>query len=281
MGHVFVSYSSKDREFVHSLMMRLIAIGIDVWFDKYEILAGENWSDAITNALNNAEAMLVIFSKNYVSSEYTQAELLYAHENDIKIVPVIYGELEKSELKYLFRLNQYYSIKSDDDNLIEQIINALPPETIASPNTTDIDGITESKIQVAKNKGYIFISYSIEDIEFTIKLRKFFAEKGYAYWDYQESHRKYDMPFHLELEGAITDAKAVVSVVSPDWKSSKWATREYLFSEQLNKTNFVCIVRDVGATLLYADKTFIEFFDDEERGFSILDKALLREGLLD
>lgn len=44
---VFISYNSKDKPIVESFGQFLVEQGIDVWFDKWEIKAGESLTDKI------------------------------------------------------------------------------------------------------------------------------------------------------------------------------------------------------------------------------------------
>jgi len=279
MGYVFISYSTNDKLLATQIREKLIANGVNVWIDIANIMVGESWRKATSQAIENADAFILIYSTSSIGSVYVQKELSLARINQINIIPIVPSESHLAELEILDDIKQLNIIFANQKNMIEKLMEQIPEEAIGPPDVSDLEEIIDEHMKTAK--GYFFISYSIEDLEFAYKLRKFLADKGYAYWDYQEADRKYDMPFHLEIEGAIQKASAVISIVSPDWKVSKWATREYLFSEQISKTNFVCIIRDVGPTLLYADKTFIEFFNDEEKGFDILDKALRRAGLID
>lgn len=269
MSHVFVNFLDQDADFVINVLAKLEEKAL-VWTKEFDIMPGENWDQAISKAMKNAD-IFIFFSHGGLSILFEDA-VNYAVRN---ATPSLVIQMNKQVMPRISFLANTKTFDWDDPELTTKLVNALP----SSVQLEDSPKIIEPK--QSKSKGYVFISYSIEDIAFAKKLRKFFGEKGYAYWDYQETHRKYDMPFHLEIEEAIKGAKAVASVVSPDWKRSKWATREFLFSEQLSKTNFVLIAHQVGATLLFADRTFIEFFANEEKGFETLDKALRREGLID
>lgn len=274
MNHVFISYSRQDSDVVFDIIKRLKNAGVKIWIDQQNIEPGVNWDSEIERGIRDSSVILAFLSESSINSQNNRDEWARGMDNGKPIIPVVISANLSGTTP--FQLSNLKKLEINDDKLLDSIIELLP-EQVKLKKTENHEASDLSPIA----KGYIFISYSIEDVEFTLKIRQFLAEKGYAYWDYQESYRKYDMPFHLEIEGAIKDASAVISVVSPGWKASKWATREYLFSEQISKTNFVCIVRDVGPTLLYADKTFIEFFNDEEKGFDTLDKALRREGLID
>jgi TIR domain len=137
------------------------------------------------------------------------------------------------------------------------------------------------KAQAPKSKGYVFISYAQEDTEFVEALRHFLKERGYGYWDYQDSDRNYHTRLFIELEDVIKGAAATLSVLSPDWKKSQWAAKEYLFSQEVGTPVFLLMARAMGPTLVTAGYTYIDFARDMDGGFSKLDKELRRKGLIE
>ena len=84
---------------------------------------------------------------------------------------------------------------------------------------------------------------------------------------------------YLELEGIIQDAVAMLSFLSPDWKRSRTAVKEYHFSSEVGIPVFLLKVRDPGPTLVIAGLPYIDFTQDHAAGFRRLDKELSRKGL--
>lgn len=70
---MFISYSSKDRELAARLAREIEATGRTVWWDP-EIRAGENYRDVIIRELEAAKAVLVIWTKHSVISEWVISE---------------------------------------------------------------------------------------------------------------------------------------------------------------------------------------------------------------
>ncbi len=52
MGHVFISYSHEDSEYVEKLEKKLIREGFDVWID-HRIDYGTNWPREIREAIDH------------------------------------------------------------------------------------------------------------------------------------------------------------------------------------------------------------------------------------
>ena len=61
---VFISHSSKDKPQVEALAIGLRERGIDPWFDKWEILAGDDIVAKINARLDEADAGIIVFSKH-------------------------------------------------------------------------------------------------------------------------------------------------------------------------------------------------------------------------
>ena len=125
----------------------------------------------------------------------------------------------------------------------------------------------------------IFISYAEEDLKFIEALRLFLEDHQYGYWDYGESDRDYHGQMFLELERIISEASATLAILTPDWKRSKWAYREYVFSEEIGTPIFLLRVKDMGPTLVVAGIPYIDFTKDVDQGFERLHHELKRKGL--
>ena len=65
-GARLISYSRKDETFARQLADRL---GSVAWIDVKDIRVGENWSDAIQQALNTCQAMVLIITSNSMKSK--------------------------------------------------------------------------------------------------------------------------------------------------------------------------------------------------------------------
>jgi hypothetical protein len=93
---VFISHSSQDKPAVEALARALRARGIDAWFDKWEIAAGDDILARINAGLDAAGAGIIVFSRHSCESRWVEAEvsyLTYAHIQEQKVlIPVVLGE---------------------------------------------------------------------------------------------------------------------------------------------------------------------------------------------
>jgi formylglycine-generating enzyme required for sulfatase activity len=88
MSHIFISYSHKDKEYVHKLHEALKNEGFDVWIDD-RIDYGDKWLQAIEKNLDECDAFIIVMSKNSYESEMVQNEITRARDLEKQIFPLL------------------------------------------------------------------------------------------------------------------------------------------------------------------------------------------------
>ena len=122
--HVFVSYSHQDSEYLDRLQVHLSPFerdGIDTWADT-KIKAGQDWQHEIDAALNQAIAVILLISADFLASEFiTNKELppllLKAQTEGVTIIPVILKPCAWKENPDLARLQSINDPKEPVDTL--------------------------------------------------------------------------------------------------------------------------------------------------------------------
>src|SRR6266849_622432 len=71
---VFLCHSSKDKEVVRELADRLERDGVRVWFDEWELKAGDSIPDKIEEGLENSRVLLFCMSASAFGSDWAQLE---------------------------------------------------------------------------------------------------------------------------------------------------------------------------------------------------------------
>ena len=95
MSYVFISYSSKDREYASRLAELLKAEGFDVWIDNLSLRSGADWWKSIVTAIWRCDAFIVVLSKNADQSKWVQREVAVADRRNKTIFPLLRdGDLE-------------------------------------------------------------------------------------------------------------------------------------------------------------------------------------------
>jgi hypothetical protein len=105
INDVFLSYAREDRERAGQLAHVLEARGWSVWWDR-EILAGQAFDQAIEKQLESARCIVVLWSKDSVSSEWVKNEAAVAAERGV-LTPVT---IDAVKLPLEFRRRQTISL---------------------------------------------------------------------------------------------------------------------------------------------------------------------------
>jgi GH25 family lysozyme M1 (1,4-beta-N-acetylmuramidase) len=134
MGHIFVSYSRADQKDVDDIIQQIEIQGFDLWFDRGDIVGGETWRRKIVEAIEAAEAFLLILSRNSVVSDNVRREVDLAQGAKIPILPVM---LERDinippDLKYQLVGIQRIDITTDEGTqlLIEALSSVQEPRPL-------------------------------------------------------------------------------------------------------------------------------------------------------
>jgi len=91
MGHIFISYSHKDKDYVDKLEKVLQKEGFEVWIDD-RIHYGSDWPKVVTTNLDNSDGVIVILSNNSYQSDMVQNEVVRAREKNKPIFPILLDE---------------------------------------------------------------------------------------------------------------------------------------------------------------------------------------------
>lgn len=269
--YIFISYSRRDRAFVDQLVKDLEQFGIRVWQDVNEIVAGSDWQNEISKSLLNANALLFVASKNSVNSGWITHELaVFFEQSNPKIIPVILDDVGAKQLPSFLAQFQWVDFRTDYQSALKFLLTAFPKS---------IEQGSPIPPKSKKSKGYVFLSYAEEDGDFVEKLKDYLRERGYAYWDYNESNRNYHTSLVTELEDIIKESSATLSILSPAWKLSKWTIKEYIFSDEAGIPVFLLKAKEVGPILAIAGEHYIDFVQNSKLGFERLNRELSRKGL--
>ena len=88
MGHIFISYSHRDKDYVHSLQKALQKEGFEVWIDD-RIDYGAEWPKVIQKHLDECDAFIVVVSENAYESKWVQNELARAGRKKKPFFPLL------------------------------------------------------------------------------------------------------------------------------------------------------------------------------------------------
>ncbi len=141
---IFVSYSSKDRPFALGLVKELKKLGANVWIDQLGIGLGENWDNAIEEALERSETFMLILSPTSVESPNVQDEVSIAINTQKKMVPIL---IKECKLPMRWQRRQYADLANDPDKAINDILTFLGLQEKASDSlkkVLNLIGVSEA-----------------------------------------------------------------------------------------------------------------------------------------
>lgn len=113
---VFISYSTKDRNFAVRLAVDLSSSGHSPWLDEFKIMVGQSIPQEISNGLQDCDFVFVLLSQNSVKSHWVEREWQTKYWNEvdtgkIKVIPIL---VEKCEIPELLKTKKYADFTGDD-----------------------------------------------------------------------------------------------------------------------------------------------------------------------
>jgi hypothetical protein len=96
MTHVFISYKrdTANKRFVNKMTEYLTQAGFDPWIDTAELQAGEDWREAIDQAIRDSLALIVVLTPEAVMSQYVTYEWAFALGVGKDVIPILYKDAQ-------------------------------------------------------------------------------------------------------------------------------------------------------------------------------------------
>ncbi len=108
---VFISHSSRDKEVAETLCQALEKRGIACWISSRDIGPGQNFQEAIVNAVTGARVMVLVFSSSANNSDEIKKELALASQNRLAVIPTrVEDVMPTAAFKYELATRQWIDI---------------------------------------------------------------------------------------------------------------------------------------------------------------------------
>lgn len=95
---VFISYSHSDKDWAEKFAETMVKSGMNVWFDQFNVKAGEPLSDAIEKGLRESDVVVLLISLENINRPNLFFELGAALGMNKTIVPVVPENLDPHSL---------------------------------------------------------------------------------------------------------------------------------------------------------------------------------------
>lgn len=86
---VFISYSHSDHAWAQKFAEAMIKLGMNVWFDEFDVRAGEFLSDAIEKGLRESDVVVLLINSENFNRPNLFFELGAALGMNKSIIPVV------------------------------------------------------------------------------------------------------------------------------------------------------------------------------------------------
>lgn len=132
---IFLSHHNSTVELTDHLARYLARNGIDTWYAPRDIHSGEEWDDAITRAIRNSSAVVLLFCAQADSSTQVKRELSLADKYKKPVFWLRVERVEPNNLSYFLTSTQWLDWLDARDDTLEKLVADLNAMRISEPGT--------------------------------------------------------------------------------------------------------------------------------------------------
>lgn len=164
----FLSYNSQDSEFAEKLAKYLRdKASINVWFDRWELRPGALWQEAIENALNASQTVLVLIGEKglgrWVATEFRAA--FDPQRKNVRIIPILLPKADPKDMPEFLANISWVDLREWDNTSLQRLV-------------AGIKGITPGKSKSPK----VFLCHANEDSKRVENLFYLLRDEGLDPW---------------------------------------------------------------------------------------------------
>ena len=124
---IFISHSSKDKQFAIWLGTDLKASGHTPWFDEWDICVGESIPEKVSHGLSSADFVVVVLSQNSIKSKWVEREWHAKYWSEIEknqtiVLPIL---IEDCDIPELLKTKKYADFRSNYNDGLEDVLFAV------------------------------------------------------------------------------------------------------------------------------------------------------------
>ncbi|HWI86922.1 MAG TPA: toll/interleukin-1 receptor domain-containing protein [Sphingomonas sp.] len=118
----FLSYSRADEAFALRFADDLIASGVTIWVDQYDIRPSQHWDSAIEAAVRRCGGMLVVLSPRSVGSANVADEVAVAIDSGKCVIPIL---IERCFVPLRMTRMQLIDATADYDRALQKCLHEI------------------------------------------------------------------------------------------------------------------------------------------------------------
>jgi hypothetical protein len=132
-GYVFISHTTINDNFVKELRNVLESLGVSVWVDSRNLRYADKLHQKIRDAIQNARAIIVVFSVEALNSEWVQREIRIAlsterqkSDKDYTIIPILLPGVGRNLVKkFLPNERIFIEFKPEQRGMMDVLVNIM------------------------------------------------------------------------------------------------------------------------------------------------------------
>ncbi len=175
---VFLSHSSKDKDFVDRLAADLERAGIDVWYDRWEIGVGDSIVSKINAGLKESDYVIAVISPDSVQSKWVTLEINAAlieslGKKSSYLLPIL---LADTDLPPVLRDRRYADFHRDYEQGLREVLDVLAEDASMVAKAEEIPaeipcglwGVKQRELRAKLNNGLDL--QEVKDICFDLEI---------------------------------------------------------------------------------------------------------------
>lgn len=129
MAKIFISHSSKDKEFVRKIASDISELGHVPWFDEWEIKVGDCIVTKVEKGITESDYVVIVLSPNSVASGWVEREWKAKYWNEIEknsicVLPVLYQDCD---IPTLLKTKKYADFRRNYTIGFHELMGAINP----------------------------------------------------------------------------------------------------------------------------------------------------------
>lgn len=131
MARVFISHSSKDKDYARRLARDLEEAGHQPWLDEWQIKVGDCIVERVERAIGEADHLAIVLTGHSVSSGWVSREWKAKYWDEVStgrvaVLPLLF---ESCEIPVLLKTKKYADFRDDRSKGLYDLLDALEPES--------------------------------------------------------------------------------------------------------------------------------------------------------
>jgi 8-oxo-dGTP pyrophosphatase MutT (NUDIX family) len=222
MSYVFISYSSKNRDYAKQLVESLDKYNIPSWVDYRDIREGEQWRVAIERGITNCAALVIIMTPESKASEEVEIEITLAKKLKKILAPLLldgecfyylqtrnYVDVSGGKMPHegVYKALHWYARREADKASVPLIdtakdlvfANPIQKEATAAASKADLT-VTKNQYEAIKK---LIVEEFKHNVQISHKLQKLLREHQYDPDDLAQRFLPY-IPLQIDMKQPYT-----------------------------------------------------------------------------